>query len=270
MTEPQTFQVINQQANTSVIDCLFENTPLSKQKLKQALTCGAVWLQNSYGTNRVRKAKKTLNTGDTLFVYYNESLLQTLPPTPTLIEDNQNFSIWHKPYGMFCQGSKWGDHCTINRWVEKHLQRPAFIVHRLDRATTGLIIIAHSKTMAQYFSNLFQQRQVAKHYRAKVVGKYPDKPQTYHSDVNQQSALTIVNLLAYDALNNISHLNVEIKTGRKHQIRIHLSENNFSIIGDRLYGSDKLDVDLQLCCYSLAFNNPNTNEKVLYNNLKCG
>ncbi len=265
----QTYQITNVIDDTTVIELLAKNTPLSKQKIKMALSNGAVWLQNKIGTHRVRKAKKCLQIDDQLFLYYNQTLLQTQPDAPTLVEDFGNFSIWHKPYGMFCQGSKWGDHCTINRWIEKTHDRPAFIVHRLDRATTGLIIIAHSKKMAQYFSNLFQQRQVEKHYRAKVMGEFPNKELIINTDINQQTALTIVNRQSYDNLTNQSLLNVEIKTGRKHQIRIHLSENNYPIIGDRMYGDDTHDVDLQLCCYRLAFINPNTNEPINFINSKC-
>ena len=66
-------------------------------------------------------------------------------------------SIWYKPYGIYCQGSKWGDHHTIHRMAEQQLQRPCFIVHRLDRATTGLVIVAHKKKIAAALAALFAQ-----------------------------------------------------------------------------------------------------------------
>ncbi len=58
-----------------------------------------------------------------------------------------NIVFGTNPYGMLSQGSKWSDHCTIARFAQQHLtpERPVFIVHRLDRAATGLILIAHSK-----------------------------------------------------------------------------------------------------------------------------
>ena len=66
-----------------------------------------------------------------------------------------------------------GDHCTIYRWAEQQLkpERPAFIVHRLDRAASGLIILAHSKKMAQTFSQLFKNHDIQKQYRATVEGE---------------------------------------------------------------------------------------------------
>jgi len=91
-----------------------------------------------------------------------------------LVEDCGDYSIWNKPSGMLSQGSKWGDHCTIYRWVEKNLQpeRAAFVVHRLDRAATGLILLAHKKSVASQFSRLFEKREIYKRYLVKVKGDF--------------------------------------------------------------------------------------------------
>ena len=265
----KSYQITISDDKTLLIDALHQNTLLSKQKLKLALLNGAVWLKNKIGVHRVRKAKKILAKDDVIFLYYNESILQQQPTKPTLIEDFDNFSIWHKLYGMYCQGSKWGDHCTINRWIEQNCQRPTFIVHRLDRATTGLIIIAHSKTIAQYFSKLFQAKQVEKHYHAKVLGQFPTKQQVVDFSINNKPALSILSLIEYNKKRNQSLINVEIKTGRKHQIRIHLSKLNYPIIGDRLYGDKNQEIDLQLCCHRLTFKNPNTGTNSTFINKKC-
>ena len=143
----------------TAVDILGESTELTKQAIKQAMTKGAVWLSRKQGTQRVRRASKLLKPGDRLHIYYDEAVLEQHPACAVLISDEGLYSIWCKPYGMLSQGSKWGDHCTINRWIEKNLQpqRPAFIVHRLDRAATGLMIIAHQKKIAAYFSELFHR-----------------------------------------------------------------------------------------------------------------
>lgn len=243
------------------VDVLAKSCEFTKQMIKQIMGKGAVWLTREQSTQRIRRADKLLKPGDTLHLYYDEDVLTKKLENPTLISDEGIYSIWYKPYGMLSQGSKWGDHCTINRWVEKNLQpqRPAFIVHRLDRAATGLIIIAHQKKIAAYFSKLFQERQIDKHYQAIVHGKFSENL-TLNSAINDKPALSHAKLLIFDESTNQSLVEVSIETGRKHQIRRHLSEAGFPIVGDRLYGKDNDNYEKDLClasCY-LSFNLPSS------------
>ena len=256
---------------TNLVDLVSQATDLSKQKTKAALSKGAVWLKTDTKTDnsvrRVRRADRRLDPGQIVYVYYDESILETKPPAATLLTDEDNYSIWHKPYGMLSQGSKWGDHCTLSRWAEKHLQpqRPAFTVHRLDRAASGLMVIAHSKKVAAALAEQFQQRKVEKRYRALVKGQLVE-PLTIDQDIDGQSALTEVTPLEYSQKRNISLVDVGIKTGRKHQIRKHLSQANFPILGDRLYDPDIKDDDPDLClvAHYLAFHCPTTGERKTY------
>ncbi len=251
----------------TAVDILGESTDLTKQAIKQAMTKGAVWLTRKNHTQRIRRADKELKPGDILHIYYDQKVLEQQPDDAVLIADEGLYSIWYKPYGMLSQGSKWGDHCTINRWVEKNLQpqRSAFIVHRLDRAATGLMIIAHRKSTAAYFSRLFQQRQVDKKYQAIVHGKFPDYKKL-DSQIDDKPALSHVTCLEYDAAMNKSLVEVSIGTGRKHQIRRHLSDVGFPIVGDRLFGNakDKDEKDLCLTSCYLSFVSPVDDAKKIY------
>lgn len=239
------------------ISILADNCTISKQRLKQAMMKGAVWQTHGGKTRRIRRAKKELSAGDTLHLYYDERILSANPPEPQLICDEGSYSVWYKPYGMLSQGSKWGDHCTINRWAEQELkpQRPSFIVHRLDRAASGLIIIAHQKKSAAALSALFQQRDIEKRYQVIVHGHFPEKPatQTINSPIDGREACSHIQRIKYHAELDRSLLDVSIETGRKHQIRKHLSEAGFAVVGDRLYGNTKDKEDLQLCAYLLKF-----------------
>ncbi len=254
-------------SNSNAIELLSHSTGLTKNLIKQAMTKGAVWLTRQKKTQRIRRVDKTLKTGDKLHIYYDESILGQQPDDAILIADEGLYSIWNKPYGMLSQGSKWGDHCTINRWVERNLkpQRPAFIVHRLDRAANGLIIIAHQKKVAAYFSKLFQNRQIEKHYHTIVNGHFQGT-RTFDSTIENKPAVSHVKQLEYDSINNQSYVEVSIETGRKHQIRRHLSEAGFPIVGDRLYGNKKEYGEKDLCltsCY-LSFTPPNGGTKKSY------
>ena len=119
--------------------------------------------------------KKSLNENDTLHLYYDASIQNSVPAVAELIADEGEYSIWNKPFGMYSQGSKWGDQCTIYRWAEEHLmpQRPAFLVHRLDRAASGLIMLAHPKKVATAFPRLFESRDIQKQSTSTVEGYLP-------------------------------------------------------------------------------------------------
>lgn len=255
------------QIDQSAIDILGASTGLSKQAIKQAMTKGCVWLNRGQSTQRIRRADKALKAGDNLHIYYDTEVLDKQPAKAVLIADEGVYSIWQKPYGMFSQGSKWGDHCTINRWVEKNLQpqRAAFVVHRLDRAASGLMIIAHQKKTAAYFSHLFQTREIEKRYQALVWGGFPVYKKL-DSDIDDKPARSHVRCLKYDPATQQSLVEVSIETGRKHQIRRHLSEAGFAIVGDRLYGNAEIMEDKDLClisCY-LSFVSPADGVKKSY------
>lgn len=234
---------------------LADKAPLSKQKIKSAMSNGAAWLESSTGIHRLRRAKKLLQKNDTLHFYYDEAIQQTEPATAELIADEGEYSIWNKPYGMYSQGTKWGDHCTVYRWAEKQLtpQRPAFPVHRLDRAASGLIILAHSKKMAKKFSELFKDHKIQKQYQATVEGEMDsiDLPYTISSNIDNKTAVSRIIALQKHKGNTI--ITIEIETGRKHQIRKHLSGTGHAIVGDRLYGSGQSEENLKLQAVYLKF-----------------
>jgi tRNA pseudouridine32 synthase/23S rRNA pseudouridine746 synthase len=250
------------------LELLSVETGLSKQKLKSAMQKGCVWWQRGKQVQRLRRATKSLKIGDILHLYYDEEILATLPPPAKLIADEGDYSIWHKPYGMYSQGTKWGDHCTITRYAEQQLvpQRPAFTVHRLDRAANGLIIVAHSKTVAAAFAQLFKTHQLQKHYQAVVVGHWDcSQPELLiDTPIDDKPARSFVTGIRYDADKQQSVLKVRIESGRKHQIRRHLSSLGFPIVGDRNYGNQLQTQDLQLTAYYLAFICPVTHIKKEY------
>lgn len=251
------------QKERNAVDLLSQETGFSKQKIKLIMQKGAVWLSRGKRTQRLRRAKKNLNIGETVHLYYDPDVLEKIPAEPQLIADEGRYSIWNKPYGLLSQGSKWGDHCTITRWAEQHLkpQRVSFVVHRLDRAANGLIIIAHEKNAAASLSNLFQQRQVDKRYQILVHGHFSEeatvnKPIKVDSDIDGRHAVSYFTFVRYDSEHDCSLLDVSIDTGRKHQIRRHSALLGHPVVGDRLHGTNTSKHDLQLQAYFLSFKCP--------------
>jgi tRNA pseudouridine32 synthase/23S rRNA pseudouridine746 synthase len=223
----------------NAIDLLAKNTSFSRQKIKQIMHKGAVWLTQGKQTRRLRRANKTLKRNQILHLYYNEKVLAQTEFQAQLIADEHDYSVWFKPKGMLSQGTKYGDHSTIYRWAETHIkpQRNAFLVHRLDRATSGLILIAHSKHAATALSQLFSDHHINKYYKALVKGS-PKVPQTINIRLDGKPAITQLLALKTSTNNNrYSLLDIQILTGKKHQIRQHLAQLNYPILGDRLYGN---------------------------------
>lgn len=253
----------------SAIARLQQSTGLSKQRVKHAMKCGAVWLSRGSNTQRLRRATRALRIGDELHLYYDAAILAEIPAKPELIADVGGYSVWSKPYGLRSQGSKWGDHCTLVRWAEQHLepQRSALTVHRLDRAASGLMLVAHSKKIAAALSTLFRMRELEKRYLALVAGDLSKAPSPLRVEnpIDGKPAVSEVSFLSLTEDGTYSLLDVRIETGRKHQIRRHLSDLGNPIIGDRLYGNGEEDgVDLQLVAYLLAFHCPVNDEPVQY------
>ena len=242
---------------------------LSKQRIKVAMSRGAVWVTRGSNTQRLRRSKRALQVGDEVHLYYDVDILAEVPVEPTLIADAGGYSVWRKPYGLRSQGSKWGDHCTVVRWAERHLdpERPAFTVHRLDRAANGLILVAHTKTIAAALSALFEERKVEKRYRALVTGDFSSlsNPIRVEEPIDGKEAISEFSLQQVSADGERSLVDIRIETGRKHQIRRHLASLGHPVIGDRMYGgAAQHTMNLQLTAWSLAFQCPINCEPVKY------
>ncbi|UUA73051.1 RluA family pseudouridine synthase [Cellvibrio sp. QJXJ] len=266
---PQKFEFTVTQTEQTALDLLAEGTGLSKQRIKDAMNKGAVWWTLKGKTLRLRRATKVLYKGSRIQFFYDEQVLARKPETATLIYDAGNYSIWFKPPGMLSQGSQWGDHCSILRWVEVNGQftqgrekRECFLVHRLDGDASGLIILAHDSQAAAKLSTLFQARDMHKFYQAWVVDdcEVPTSGLTLSYELDGKSAITHIKKIR--AENNKTLLDVTIETGRKHQIRRHLANIGHPIVGDRVYGK-KASVGLQLLAYRLEFICPFSQQRVV-------
>jgi tRNA pseudouridine32 synthase / 23S rRNA pseudouridine746 synthase len=249
-------------------DLLQQQSELSAETINLCFDNGSVWLQKSDKPIRIRDADTALTSGQEIFLYCNQSTLAPCPYQPVLIEDFTTFSIWDKPSGMLSQGSKWGDHWALYRWIQQHVwpQRQSFITHRLDRFTQGLMIVAHSEECNALFHRMFENRQVKKTYRAVVKGVI-DNEQAFDiaSNVQNKKAVTNIQLIPQDRQADCSVIEARPETGRKHQIRIHLASIGHPVINDRQYGTAPHAGDLQLQASALQFAHPYTQQKLLIN-----
>ena len=246
--------------NSSAVDLLSELSGLSRSKVKNAMTKGAVWLEQNGSQKRLRRAKRKLEASDKVALFYSEKILDVEPAQPVMVADQSDFSIWHKPSGLMSSGSRFGDHCAIDRVIERQLDRPTFLVHRLDRYARGLMVLAHNRHTAAALARQFEHRSVEKVYQA-IVNGILDSALDLESPVDGKPAISHVSPLksSYDK----TLVEVRIETGRKHQIRVHLSNAGYAIVGDRQYAVDQSG-DMQLAAVRLAFEHPGTRERVSY------
>ena len=159
------------------------------------------------------------------------------------------------------QGTSYGDHCSRLRGVELFFKnkRKVFLIHRLDREASGIVLVAHDKGSAGKLSRLFQDRSIVKHYHAQLLGNLARSKQedTIQIPLDGKTAITDYNAVSYDPPSNTTLVEVVIQTGRKHQIRRHFEMIGFPVMGDPRYGEDNKNTEgIKLTATALEFRCP--------------
>jgi tRNA pseudouridine32 synthase/23S rRNA pseudouridine746 synthase len=153
----------------------------------------------------------------------------------------------------------------------------ALVVHRLDEATSGVLLFARGAAAQRALSIAFAERRVAKQYEAIVQGRvsqeqgeidlplaadWPNRPRQQVNRECGKPSLTRWRVLARDAANNTTRLQLEPVTGRSHQLRVHLAAIGHPIVGDALYGSATA-ARLMLHAKSLRLPHPRDGSKLM-------
>lgn len=248
------------ESEVPAVDLLSELSGLSRSRIKDAMTKGAAWIESHGRPQRLRRARRSLKPGDKVALFYSERVLNAEAPAPALIADHESFSAWIKPAGLMSSGSRYGDHCAIDRAVERELDRPTFLVHRLDRFAWGIMVLAHNRKAAASLAAQFEQRSVRKIYHAVVTGKFTEALDI-DSPVDGKNAISHIRPIDQGETESLVEVNIE--TGRKHQIRRHLVEVGFPIVGDRQHGSTDAR-GLQLAAVELELSSPATGERLSF------
>lgn len=212
-------------------------------------------------------------------------MMQYTPPADTgldLYYVDEHLLVVNKPAGLLSVPGRGEDKqdCMINRVMREYPD--AFIVHRLDMDTSGLLLMARGKPMQSALSILFQQRTVHKRYLAVVGGKlkqsegeinlpllldWPNRPKHKVDYEAGKPSLTRYSVLSYDAVNDLSRVELEPFTGRSHQLRVHLMSLGHPIVGDELYATAELKAKaerLLLHAWQLGFQHPISNENLQF------
>ena len=201
-----------------------------------------------------------------------------LDPLDIIYEDAE-FVIVNKPSGLLSVPGK-GKHlsdCLLERL--KLIFPDALLVHRLDRDTSGLIIFALTKFSQRHISLQFEKRQIKKAYVADVWGKldkkrgvvnlplivdWQNRPMQHVDYEIGKEAITEWKVQRYNKVS--TRVKLSPKTGRSHQLRVHMKEIGHPILGDPFYATGKAAdfPRLMLHAESLRFNHPNGGKGVQF------
>ena len=174
---------------------------------------------------------------------YNATKKEIKVTSNFVLEDNKNFIVINKPAGISVQsGTKSRRNILDILRKTKHFKDTSpYTVHRLDKETTGILIVAKNRKYAQLFTSLFRIRKIHKTYLCIVMGEMKKSSGTfidnlyYYEDKKEITAKAITHFKVLDSNGNYSLLLLNPITGRKHQIRKQLLIHNHPVLGDDKY-----------------------------------
>ena len=237
-------------------DFLAQHLNLSGKQAKHLLDARLVFVNN----RRIWMSNHTLNKGDHIEVI-QKALPFTYNKNIILYEDNF-YLIVNKPSGITSNGPK-----SLEIRLASALDNPELVVaHRLDKDTTGCLIVAKNELAQTHMIQLFRERLVQKEYYAIVKGCIK-KECTISKSLEGKPAESRLSVIAYN--HHLSYIKVRILTGRKHQIRRHLAAIHHPVLGDKEYGprkaltiSSKTVQRQMLHARSVSFNHPMLNKNL--------
>ena len=202
---------------------------------------------------------------------------------PKIVFEDKIFLVIEKPPGLVVNRAITVKNATLQDWLETRPSRSvnlvrSGIVHRLDKETSGLMVIAKTKAAFENLQRQFKERKVKKKYLALVYGKLQPQQgeiclplartkkdrEKFGVVIGGRKARTKYKIKKY--YKGFSFVEVELLTGRTHQIRVHLSFLGHPIVADEKYGGKRAKKDRQSCprmflhASQLGFYHPQTNK----------
>lgn len=200
-----------------------------------------------------------------------------------IIYEDNHLLVVEKPINILVQADNTHDKdllSILKEDIKKRYQKPGNVylglVHRLDRPVGGIMVFAKTSKAASRLSEQVRVHQIEKKYYAVIEGTLDEKEGTFidylKKDEKQNKAFvdpsgkkSILNYKVLDRKNNYSLVDIDLKTGRSHQIRVQFSSRNYPLYGDQKYNKNsKVGEQIALYAYELSFYHPITREKMKF------
>lgn len=230
---------------------LEEDVKINKTLALKLLAKGKITDQNN---KRLQKSQ-TLKDGFIKITLF-EAITKNLKP----LFETEHFAIFDKPSGIMVHPTLLSNDYTLLDEIRYQFGENASLVHRIDKETSGLIMVSKNKYSEMILKNMFEEKQYIKKYIAIVRNEVKKELKIstpiindtgliklkMKVDINGKDSQTLIKPLFYDKEQNQTLVEAIPLTGRQHQIRVHLDSVNHSIIGDPIYGIDEENADLIL------------------------
>lgn len=258
------------EANQRLDHFLLKQTFTTKSRFASRSACTAA-IKNAYVliNDAVAKSSSVLKTGDTItFVAHAETKQTSLIPNPSLpleiIFQNASFAVINKPAGIAMHPTTFNDTETVANWlvaqypgitaVGEDELRPG-IVHRLDKDTSGIFVVAKTQEAFVVLKDFFKRHIIQKTYAAVVHGHITPTEGIINTPIARSLTLgkqavadaalmvrgkiraSITKYKVMETYKDFDFVEAQPKTGRMHQIRVHLFSIGHPIVGDKLYST---------------------------------
>lgn len=248
-----------------LLNFLLNNVELSHKKIKSLLKYQNILVNKKVTT----KYNELLKKND--IVEIKEYQTKKHPKELDIIYEDKDIIVVNKPSGLLTISTSKEKEKTLYHMVREYLKNinkknQIFVIHRLDRDTSGIVMFAKNEKIKNLYQNNWNDIVRTRKYQAIVEGILEHKSGTlksyleeneegyvYHS---KNGKLAITNYIVKKESKYYSLLDIDIKTGRKNQIRVQLKEIGHPIVGDKKYGNKK--DRMYLCAYELSLQNPVT------------
>ena len=225
---------------------------------------------------RLLKKDDTVSEGDLIEFLPSSRMLNALP-APQLIYEDENILIYNKQQGLKCFTEKPGT-MTLHTYAEEHMKETdeysleafyfPYVCHHLDENTGGLVIVAKSQIMFEYMLEAFKQRRIRKLYTCVVVGTPEYENANLSTFIESQPSRGRMRIRSKPTRNaspiytrywtkktmpelGLSLLEVQLVTGKMHQIRAHLASVGIPVLGDNIYGDAAANKKFGMPCQAM-------------------
>lgn len=253
----------------------------SRAKLQKSIENGEVKVNGE-----VKKSSYKLRADDKIEVDLKQEEAICILPQPIdldIVYEDENMLVVNKPSGMLTHPTTLErENTLVNALLYKYGENLSDIngefrrgiLHRLDRNTSGLLMVAKNNQAHEFLSNQIRAKTAVRKYLAVAKGSFEkdffaiDKPIGRHKSapkmaVVQGAKSSVTEVRVLEGFRDCTYIELTLKTGRTHQIRVHLSDMNRPILNDTLYGAGQFKVKTQeqvLQAYKLSFTKPFSDE----------